>query len=663
MVLYHFVALKIFPMKTILLLLVLFLSNSFSGYGQITTPVIRANFGVDADLRSNFFNNFVQSGNDDWFRFPGSAGTGQFIIDTTGAAAIVAGYASNMAARRVPFYRGMRYPGFTVVNNRLLLDAVLIRDYHGDDSTVFAGGNKNGDHPADWDCPVSQGIPDKNDILDMMVHVRRAGPAKTDSLWMFGGLSLDNTTGNRYFDFEMYQTDIYYDRGSRQFYGYGADAGHTSWQFDAAGNITRPGDIIFSAEYQSSSLSMLEARIWVHRDALLMNPVSFDWNGSFEGSGAGATYGYANIRPKIAGTYYTGLQCSNNTWAGPFSAVLQNESVVTTYTAGQYVEFSVNLTKLGLDPVTLLGSNSCGMPFRRILVKTRTSASFTSELKDFVGPFDFFLAPRVQLQTETPYICEQFGVAQINVTNPVATSFYTWTTPDGNIITTPIGQSIYVDRPGTYIVTQYLQEGCSTYATDTIQVYALTPCQALSNNRVIDFRGKSVGNQIHLEWKVQDNQLAQFFEIQKSFDGINFTTVGMVEKQPSAAFYTFQLNTEITRDKNYYRVRLVNINGSQSYSSLLRLSSSSSFNTNTVTIYPNPVKDKICVQVSALRNTKIQVDIYDVTGKQLLSVNRFVEKGINVVGLEDLAKMPNGVCVVVIHLDGEVIRQKIIINR
>lgn len=455
-------------MKTGLLSLMLLLAASIGGNAQITTPVIRANFGVDGELRANYYNNFVQSGNDDWFRLPGSTGTGQFIIDTNGAAAIVARYATDMAFRRLPFYRNMRFPGFTVVNNRLLLDAVFIRDYHGDDSTVFSGGNKNGDSPVDWDCPVSQGIPDKNDILDMMVHVRRAGPNKTDSLWMFGGLSLDNTTGNRYFDFEMHQTDIYYDRQSRQFYGYGPDAGHTSWQFDAAGNITVPGDIIFSAEYQSSALTMVEARIWVHRSALSLTPVSFDWSGQFDGASSGALYGYASIRPKTGGTYYTGLQCGNSTWAGPFSVVLQNEAVVTEYDAKQFVEFSVNLTKLGLDPVTLLGSNACGMPFRRVLVKTRSSASFTAELKDFVGPFDFFLAPRVQAQTEAPFLCGEMGTSEIRVSNPVATSIYQWTTTDGQIISDSTGPVIYVNKPGTYIVTQYLQAGCTSYAKDTI---------------------------------------------------------------------------------------------------------------------------------------------------------------------------------------------------
>src|SRR5690606_17016916 len=130
---------------------------------------------------------------------------------------------------------------YTVLNNRMLIDGVFIRDYHGSDSTIFASGsNKNGMNPSVWTTPVAQSIPDKNEILDMMVHVRRAGPTTDYSLWLMGGLSIENTTGNRYFDFEMYQTDIYYDRPSLRFYGYGPDAGHTRWQFDAAGNITVP---------------------------------------------------------------------------------------------------------------------------------------------------------------------------------------------------------------------------------------------------------------------------------------------------------------------------------------------------------------------------------------------------------------------------------------
>ena len=648
-------------MKTILLSFLL--ATSINCFGQVTTPIIKANFGVDADLRSNYYNSFVQSGNDDWFRLPGSTGTGQFVIDTAGAAAIVANYTTNAATRRLPFYRNMRYPGFSVVNNRLLLDAVFIRDYHGDDSTVFASGaNKNGDSPVDWSCPVSQGIPDKNDILDMMVHVRRAGPNKTDSLWMFGGLSLDNTTGNRYFDFEMYQTDIYYDRASRKFYGYGPDAGHTSWEFDASGNITKPGDIIFSAEYQSSSLSNIEARIWVHRSALSITPISFDWTGQFNGGSSGADYGYASIRPKSTGAYYTGLQCANGTWAGPFSVVLQSDVVATTYEAKQFVEFSVNLTKLGLDPVTLLGSNSCGMPFRRVLVKTRASASFTAELKDFVGPFDFFLAPRVQAQTATPYICDKMSVAEITVTNPVATSIYAWSTANGNIISSTSGPVIYVDKPGRYIVTQYLQEGCTAYATDTVDLFEFGFCQVLAANRITDFKGTGNGNTVLLNWKVQDNQQARFFEIQKSNNGVNFTSIGQVSRQELSTevpAYSFQLVAE--KAQMYYRVKLFNADNTVSYSPVYRNSKQSAGNNHQVLVYPNPAKSSLYIQVESRENTTVKLKLYNTAGLQVASKVTVVQKGINTVILDQLNHKVQGMCLLVIELKDEIVKEKVIV--
>src|SRR5436189_2770399 len=256
---------KRYSMKTTLLFLLL--TSPLLFFGQITTPVIKARFGVDADLRANYFNGAVQTGNDDWFNLVATDTSGKAVIDTTGAASIMAGYLTDVSPypkRMASFYRGMSKPSFSVVNSRLWLDAVFVRDYHGNDTTVFSVGSKNGQSPANW-TPTIQSIPDKNDILDMFVHVRRAGPNTTDSLWMFGGISLDNVTGNRYFDFEMYQTDIYYDRPSGKFYGYGPDAGHTSWKFGAAGNITTPGDIIFSGEFQSGTLTKIEARIWVKK--------------------------------------------------------------------------------------------------------------------------------------------------------------------------------------------------------------------------------------------------------------------------------------------------------------------------------------------------------------------------------------------------------------
>ncbi|HWJ02365.1 MAG TPA: hypothetical protein VNU93_01725, partial [Verrucomicrobiae bacterium] len=387
---------------------------------------------MDAELRANFFNNFIQAGNDDWFN-NGTGGSGQFVIDTSGAASMTARYTVDPNFRKLPFFRTMRVPQLSVINNRLWIDAVYIRDYNGQaggDSTAFVISNKNGDNPADWDGGVTS-VLDKNDISDMMVHVRRAGPSKSDSLWFFGGISLQGTSGNRYFDFELYQTDIFYSRTTGKFSNYGPDAGHTSWEFDANGNILKPGDVIFTAEYSSSSLSFIEARVWVNKAALSITPATFDWGGDFDGASVSSQYGYANIRPKTDGIYYTGLQSSNGTWAGPYGFIDGGNNFVSTYTARQFMEFSVNLSKLGLDPITLLGGGACGLPFRRILVKTRSSTSFEAELKDFIGPFDFFVTAPVQAQADVPVYCGVMGASNISVMNPLPASVYTWTTPDG----------------------------------------------------------------------------------------------------------------------------------------------------------------------------------------------------------------------------------------
>src|SRR4030095_7335831 len=115
--------------------LVLLLSNR--GVSQVITPVIKANFGVEADLKANFFGGMPSPGNDDWF--PGPNGSGIYVIDTTGAAAIMQGYIADSLARNACFTRPMNYPVYSIVNGKLLYDALYVRDHHNYDSTAFIG--------------------------------------------------------------------------------------------------------------------------------------------------------------------------------------------------------------------------------------------------------------------------------------------------------------------------------------------------------------------------------------------------------------------------------------------------------------------------------------------------------------------------------------------
>ena len=630
-------------------LLVIFLFANLALRAQITNPVIKAGFGVDAELRTNYFNGFLQSGNDDWFN-NGASGTGRFVIDTTGAYAQVQRYLSSVASRRQSIYRTMNVPAFTTVNNRIWLDALWVRDYHGTDTTVFtAGSDKNGMSPANWTGGI-QGIPDKNDILDMFMHVRRAGPNPTDSLWFFGGISLDNTTGNRYFDFEMYQTDIYYDRPSGRWYGFGPDAGHTSWQFDAAGNITRPGDIIFSAEYQNSTLTKIESRIWVDRSALSITPSSFNWSGLFDGASNGSQFGYASIMPKTAGAFYTGLGSGTNTWAGPFQLVLQDNSLVTNYSKDQFMEFSVNLTKLGLDPVTVFGTDVCGTPFNRLVVKTRASASFTAELKDFIAPTDLFLAPRVNAQAEVPIFCGAVGVSDIYVTNPSLTSVYTWTTPNGHIYGSNTGPMITVDAAGMYIVTQRLAANCAPYAVDTVYVNYDANCVPMSNH-LTRFAGSLQASQSQLYWNTVAMSQVLYFDVERSADGRNFTTAGRVMGGQANGSYAFgeelpSLHSHFV----FYRLKMKTSSNATVYSSIVRLALADA--QSGAAIFPNPIGQTLQVSVPAGHAGSATIQVYDLSGSLVYRGVQPLNMGANLLRIDARTWKPGAYVVAVTH-DGK----------
>src|SRR5687767_8453028 len=668
-------------MKQLIRLLILTVCFPLFSASQITTPIIKAGFGVDADLRARFFDGVLQT-SDDWFLLSGTPGTpanGEFIIDTTGAADILAGYLTDVAPwprRMASFYRTMSKPQFSFVNNRLWLDAIFVRDYHGNDTTVFtAGSDKNGMSPDFWTGGI-QGIPDKNDILDMFVHVRREGPAGTDSLWMFGGISLDNTTGNRYFDFEMYQTDIYYDRVSTQWYGYGPDAGHTSWQFDASGNILTPGDIIFNGEFQSGTLTAIEARIWVKKtDWQTIVPASFNWSGQFDGDGTGAVYGYASISPKTAGAFYTGLGSPVNTWAGPFGLVLQDNSLAYTnpgpatatnskYIADQFIEFSVNLTKLGLDPVTLLGGDVCGSPFNRVVVKTRSSASFTSELKDFVAPTDLFLAARVIVDADVPIFCNDTSVSTIMVTNPHGTSDYSWTTPDGHIVGSTNGTSITVDSVGTYIVTQRLMAGCAPYATDTFTITRVDDCALLSGYIKSFYGSYNIENKnIRLSWTIMNNENVSSFIVERSFNGVRFTPLKQITATqiPGEYIYTTNDDQEIMNEQPvYYRIKMINNDGSYRYSKVISIVPDLSF-TDGVVISPNPARDYVQINIQSSRNTLAEIAILTQQGKLIKLLKEQVSKGNTIINLPDPGAWPKGMYYVILKMGDNIFHKKLVV--
>lgn len=653
-------------MKQLLLSLFLFvvLTNQ-----TLTAQQIKARFGVEGDLRSNFYNGFLQVGNDDWFSQNNitGIGVGEFIIDTTGAAGILARYISQPATKNYPFFRNMRFDQFHVLNGMLLIDGIFIRDHHGDDSTIFASGsNKNGMSPQQWSTPIAQSVPDKNEILDMFMHVRRDGDGTetNDSLWLFGGVSIENTTGDRYFDFEMYQTDIYYDKPNLAFKGYGPDAGHTTWKFDAAGNVLSAGDIILTAEFGTAGLTMVEARIWINKSSLALTPTAFNWVGTapsytFDGADAGAVYGYAAIQPKTGGIFYNGLTSKANTWAGPFKLVLGSQTVVDNYIKDQFMEFSVNLSKLGLDPLVRSG-DACGLPFRRILVKSRASTSFTAALKDFVGPFSFFRAPAAEIDTDFPVLCPS-GVAEVFVTNPLTTSVYNWSTIGGNIVGPTTGDRITASTAGKYIVSQTLMDSCgTTYATDTVTITQYAACDVLSG-KPYNFNARLQNKSGFVSWNSDSEEGIAYFQVERSANGTDYSAVtGRISPSSKGSYLEQNDLVNFRSTEVYYRLKYVSTGGQVFYTNAVRLFIRRN-NGFELIVSPNPTANLFRINFTSDRNQTADINITNSIGSVVYSSTQQVNTGINEWMITEAAKWSPGQYIIQCKVGDELFRKRVVV--
>ncbi|HEX9955975.1 MAG TPA: hypothetical protein VGA96_01925, partial [Fibrella sp.] len=440
------------------------------------TPQVIANFGQEGDVNANYriptSGTFNAAGTDDWFYRAAYPGTGRGIIDTTGTAALRAFYQNTANNRNITFTKRMATPNYTVVNNRLWLDGLYIRDNNKTDSSAFLTSNKNGDNPAtSWTAGVSQVTP-KNDIIDAYVHARRDGSTVTSPFWLFGGVATDNIQGSRYFDFELYQTRL--TRVGSSFTNAGPQEGHTAWTFNANGTLAKSGDLIVAVSFDNTGILTFEVRIWVARTVGegAVQPANFNFSGPVEGGGTNSTYGYVTVLPKTAGTsFYSGAvnPLAAPTDAAPWGYFGQNSTFTDQYLETQFLEFSLNLSALGIDPATstAAGIDPCSAAFQKFFAKTRASASFTSSLIDFVGPADFIGIPATTTEFGPPTLAvcaNQFPytlTAQTVTTAESTVLLYNTFSTNGGTITGVSGNQITVSTPGTYVTQGRLYPGCN----------------------------------------------------------------------------------------------------------------------------------------------------------------------------------------------------------
>jgi len=165
----------------------------------------------------------------------------------------------------------------------------------------------------------------------------------------------------------------------------------------------------------------------------------------------------------------------------------------------------------------------------------------------------------------------------------------------------------------------------------------------------------------HLTWTTAQENNTSRFEIEHSVDGTNFTHIGNVAAagfSTLAKHYGFN-DTKPVAGINYYRLKVVDKDGKFAYSNIVSITVTVKGNAITA-IYPAPFSDKINIGLASENSMNVEVELFDNTGKRLLSQTNAVKKGLNNIVVGHLEKLVRGFYIIKVQMGEMMFTEKLV---
>jgi hypothetical protein len=150
--------------------------------------------------------------------------------------------------------------------------------------------------------------------------------------------------------------------------------------------------------------------------------------------------------------------------------------------------------------------------------------------------------------------------------------------------------------------------------------------------KLLNFQAALSKDQAQLNWIVGDNQTGDYFEVERSADGKNFSTVAIVSTTATQGNEAYQYK-ETAQATAYYRLRIVNKDRSTSYSKILLIKSQTE-SANTVSLLQNPVQETLTFSFTSATNANNEVAVYNLVGAKVYAEKILAQKGKNSVSVK-----------------------------
>lgn len=158
--------------------------------------------------------------------------------------------------------------------------------------------------------------------------------------------------------------------------------------------------------------------------------------------------------------------------------------------------------------------------------------------------------------------------------------------------------------------------------------------------KLVQFTATKKDKQVLLQWTVDKEEHVQAYEVQQSFDGINFSAVAtQLPTSATIATKSYGVLVPYTAIRTYYRLKMIDKDGSFTYSPLVEITAAS--NAFSLQFFPLPFKEQLYCRLHTTKAGKIQLRIYNMQGKLIRQWEQSLHSGqtlIPLYGIEEWTK-------------------------
>jgi hypothetical protein len=173
---------------------------------------------------------------------------------------------------------------------------------------------------------------------------------------------------------------------------------------------------------------------------------------------------------------------------------------------------------------------------------------------------------------------------------------------------------------------------------------------------LLSFTGVCVAQTVVMNWSTAMETNNKSFTVQRSEDGMNWQTIGIIDGAGSSSTsHTYSLTDKLpAKSVSWYRLMLTALDGENTYSIVIAVGKCEMDTTGSFTLYPNPSTGTFTLSFTGDRTLVSSIEIFNSVGEQVYGSTGFQP-------IVDLSNKPSGEYFVQIHLPFQTINLEVVV--